>query len=75
MTSDSVTVWWMGRVQNKGREMLDQRLWVLFCDPKGAVNWDLKGIMLRIASKVASQKCVIRACFLAIPIDSQADKS
>ena len=74
MLSDSVTVWWMGRDQNKGREILEQRLRVLFGDPKRAVEWAQKGIKLSIASKVALPKCVIRACLLEIPIDIPADR-
>ena len=35
---DSVMVWFMGRFQNKGIEKLEQRLRVLFGNPKGAVD-------------------------------------
>ena len=38
MLSDSVTVWWLGRVQHKGISMLEQRLRVLFGDPKGVLE-------------------------------------
>ena len=38
------------------------------------MEWAQKGIMPRIASKVVSKKCVSRACFLAIPMDSRAGK-
>ena len=74
MLSDSVTVWWLGRVQNNGRSMLEKRLRIIFGDQKGATEWERKGITSRIASKVASPKCVRRACFLAIPMDSRAKK-
>ena len=38
ISSDSVTVWWLGRGQHKGREMLEQQLRVLFGDPRGVVE-------------------------------------
>ena len=37
-SSDSVTVWWMGRGQHKGRAMLEQRLWVVFGDLRVVVE-------------------------------------
>ena len=74
MFSDSLTVWWLGKGQNKERSVLEQQLWFLFGDPKGAVELAQKGIILLIVPKVAPSKCVIRACLLAIPMDSQVDK-
>ena len=74
MLSDKATVWWLGRGHNKGREILEQKLQVLFGDPKGAVEWARKGIMSRIVSKVMLTKYVSRACFLAIPMDIRAKK-
>ena len=61
MSSDSVTLWWLRRGKLRGRSMLEQRLRVLFGDPKGSVEWARKGITLRIASKAVSSKCVSRA--------------
>ena len=74
MLYDCVKVWWLGRGQHKGIAMLEQRIRVLFGDPKGAVEWKQKGITSRIASKLVSPKCVSRACFLDIPMDSWGGK-
>ena len=38
MLSDSVTVWWLGRGQHKGRAMFEQQLWVQFWDSNGVVE-------------------------------------
>ena len=38
MSSDIVMVWCLGRGQHKGIEILEQRLRVLLCDTKGAVE-------------------------------------
>ena len=38
MLSDRVTVWWLGRGQHKGKEMLYQQLGALFSDMKVAVE-------------------------------------
>ena len=64
VSSDSVTEWWMGRGQHKGRAILEQRLWFLFGDQKGAVEWARKGITLCIASKVVSPNFFNRDSFL-----------
>ena len=36
--SDSVIVWWLGRVQHKERSMLEQQLWVIIGDLTRAVE-------------------------------------
>ena len=38
MLYDSMILWWLGRFQNKGREIFDNQLWFLFGDTKGAVE-------------------------------------
>ena len=74
VSSNSVTVWWLGRGRHKGRAMFENQLRVLFGDPKVALELARKEITLRIASKVALPKCVSRVCFFAILMDSWAEK-
>ena len=38
VSSDIVTVWWLGRFQHKRTEIFEQLLWVVFGDPMGAVE-------------------------------------
>ena len=38
VSSNSITVWWLGRDYHKGREMFEHRLWVLFRDMERAVE-------------------------------------